>query len=142
MSSDFDREAEEILRKKLMKLLAEMKRRETMVEGVVEVKNLDELRKLINGDKPVVIDFWAPWCPPCLLMKPIFEVVARELSDRAIFAKVNVDEVREVAEEFNIFAVPTLMVVYRGNIVCRVEGAMPKEVFRKWVINCLCKIGV
>ncbi|RLE54289.1 MAG: thioredoxin [Thermoprotei archaeon] len=142
MSSEFDREAEEILRKKLMKLLVETRRRETMVGGIIEVKSVSELKRLINGDKPVVIDFWAPWCPPCLLMKPIFEAIAKELSDRAIFAKVNVDEVQDAAEEFNIFAVPTLMIVYRGNVVCRVEGAMPKEVFKKWVINCLSKIGV
>ena len=80
-----------------------------------------------SSDKPVVVDFWAEWCRPCLVMAPIYEEVARELAGRAVFAKVNVDEAPELAERFNIMAIPTIMVFVDGRPVDRLVGAVGKE---------------
>ena len=99
-----------------------------MAEGAVlhlDSSNFDEV--VGKADKPVVVDFWAEWCPPCLMMAPIFEEVAREFSGKAIFAKVNVDEAPELARRYNIMAIPTIMVFVGGKPVDKVVGALGKE---------------
>ena len=89
-----------------------------------DVKSFDEL--IIKADKPVVVDFWAIWCPPCRIMEPIFEDVARELSGQAIFAKVNVDEGRSTATNFGIMSIPTLLLFKEGKIANQIVGVVSK----------------
>ena len=96
-----------------------------------DVKSFDEL--IIKADKPVVVDFWAIWCPPCRIMGPIFEDVARELSGQAIFAKVNVDEAPELAERYRIMAIPTIMIFVDGAPVDRILGAIGKEALIEFI---------
>ena len=91
----------------------------------LDSSNFDEV--VGKADKPVVVDFWAEWCPPCLMMAPIFEEVAMEFSDKAIFAKVNVDEAPELAKRYNIMAIPTIMVFAGGKPVDKIVGALGKE---------------
>ena len=95
--------------------------------------NFDEV--ITKADKPVVVDFWAEWCPPCHMFAPIFEEVAEELGDKAIFAKVNVDEARELAIRLGIRAIPTVMVFVNGKPVGRVVGAVGKEALRELVMR-------
>lgn len=83
-------------------------------------------REVLNSEKPVLVDFWAPWCGPCRMVVPLVEQIARERSDIKV-VKVNVDEEPELASRFQIMSIPTLMVVKDGVITNRSMGARPKQ---------------
>jgi thioredoxin 1 len=80
-----------------------------------------------QNNNPVVIDVYATWCGPCIQMKPFFEQLATELSDKYTFAELNVDESRELAISLNVTSVPTFIFIKNKNIVGREVGYMPKE---------------
>ena len=81
--------------------------------------------EVMNSDKPVLLDFWAPWCGPCRMVVPIVEQIAKERPDIKV-AKINVDEEPELAKEYGIMSIPTLMVVRDGHIVKKSMGARSK----------------
>jgi thioredoxin 1 len=82
--------------------------------------------EVMNTDKPVLLDFWAPWCAPCRMVVPIIEEIAGERPDIKV-GKINVDEQPELASEFSIMSIPTLVVMKNGKIVQQVSGARPKN---------------
>ena len=82
--------------------------------------------EVMNIDKPVLLDFWASWCAPCRMVVPIIEEIASERPDIKV-GKINVDEQPELASEFGIMSIPTLVVMKNGKIVQQVSGARPKE---------------
>ena len=82
--------------------------------------------EVMNSDKPVLLDFWASWCAPCRMVVPIIEEIASERPDIKV-GKINVDEQPELASEFGIMSIPTLVVMKNGKIVQQVSGARPKE---------------
>ena len=82
--------------------------------------------EVMNSDKPVLLDFWAPWCAPCRMVAPIIEEIASERPDIKV-GKINVDEQPELASEFSIMSIPTLVVMKNGKIVQQVSGARPKK---------------
>ena len=82
--------------------------------------------EVMNADKPVLLDFWASWCAPCRMVVPIIEEIANEREDIKV-GKINVDEQPELASEFGIMSIPTLVVMKNGKIVQQVSGARPKE---------------
>ena len=82
--------------------------------------------EVLQSDKPVLVDFWAPWCGPCRMVVPIVEEIAGERSDIKV-AKINVDEEQELAEQFQIMTIPTLMVFKNGQVVNQTSGARPKN---------------
>jgi len=82
--------------------------------------------EVLNSDRPVLLDFWAPWCGPCRMVVPIVEEIAEERPDIKV-GKVNVDEQPELAAEFGIMSIPTLAVIKDGKIVNQSMGAQPKE---------------
>ena len=82
--------------------------------------------EVMNSEKPVLIDFWAPWCGPCRMVLPIVEEIASERSD-ILVGKVNVDEQPELASKFNVMSIPTLVVMKDGKIVNQAMGARPKN---------------
>ena len=82
--------------------------------------------EVMNTDKPVLLDFWASWCAPCRMVVPIIEEIANERTDIKV-GKINVDEQTELASEFGIMSIPTLVVMKNGKIVQQVSGARPKE---------------
>ena len=88
----------------------------------IDKNNFDSI---INENKPVLIDFYADWCGPCRMVGPIVEEIANERDD-VIVGKVNVDNDPELAEQFNVFSIPTLVVLKNGEEVNRVAGARPK----------------
>ena len=82
--------------------------------------------EVLNSDKKVLLDFWAPWCGPCQMVVPIVEEIADERPDIKV-GKINVDEEAELARQFGIMSIPTLVVIENGKIVNQVMGARPKE---------------
>ena len=81
--------------------------------------------ELVNSGKPMVLDFWAEWCGPCRMVVPLVEEIAEERSDIKV-VKINVDEEQELAMQFGVMNIPTLVVMKNGKIVNQVTGARPK----------------
>ena len=81
--------------------------------------------EILNSDKPVLLDFWASWCGPCRMVLPIIEQIAGERDDIKV-AKINVDEESELARQYGIMTIPTLMVIKDGQIVKQSSGAKSK----------------
>ena len=86
--------------------------------------NFQEL--VLNADREVLLDFWAPWCGPCRMVSPIVDEIAQERQD-ILVGKVNVDEEMELAAQFQVMSIPTLVVLKNGQVVNRVVGARPKD---------------
>ena len=80
--------------------------------------------EVMNSDRPVLLDFWAPWCGPCRMVVPMVEEIAEERDDIKV-GKINVDQEPELAEQFGIMSIPTLIVIKNGQITNQAMGARP-----------------
>ena len=90
----------------------------------ITVENFKQL--ILESEKPALVDFWAPWCGPCRMVVPIVEEIAQEREDIKV-CKINVDEEQELAAQYNVMSIPTLMVFQQGQVVNQALGARPKE---------------
>ena len=93
-----------------------------MSDLIQEITQAQFDQQVIQQEKPVIIDFWAPWCGPCKAMTPVFTAMAETYGAKMIFAKCNVDENQEVANRYGIKAIPTVMVFKDGGVVDTITG--------------------
>jgi len=121
---------EEIRRKKLKELMEKMKG-----EKMVKVVKLDytNFDRFVEENENVVVDFWAEWCGPCRLVSPIIEELAKEFAGKVAFGKLNVDEARNIALQYRISAIPTLIFFKNGRAVSAVVGVYPKSELKRWI---------
>ena len=94
--------------------------------AAININNNNFLSEVMNSDKKVLLDFWAPWCAPCRMVVPMVEEIAKERPDIQV-GKINVDENPELASQFGIMSIPTLVVMENGKIVGQAMGARPKN---------------
>jgi thioredoxin 1 len=126
-------ELERIKQKKLRQMMEkanEPKKEKSSPNKPVEVTDAT-LKEAIENHPLVVVDCWAPWCAPCQIVGPIIEELARDYAGRVLFGKLNVDENREVAMQYQIMGIPTLLVFKNGELVDRIVGAMPKQTLER-----------
>ena len=84
--------------------------------------------ELLQDEKLVIVDFWAVWCGPCRMLSPLLDEVEEEMADKVTVVKVNVDDADEIAMQFRIMNIPTLLFFKNGQLVDKTVGAMPKNV--------------
>jgi len=82
---------------------------------------------ILSADKPVLVDFWAPWCGPCKMVAPELEAVALAYEGKAIVVKINVDEQQKLASHYNVMSIPTLLLIKDGKEVERIVGYRPRK---------------
>jgi len=82
--------------------------------------------KVLKAELPVIVDFWAPWCGPCRMVAPILDKVAKTHDGKLLVAKVNTDENAEWAQKYNVRGIPTMLFVYKGEVVRQQVGALPE----------------
>ena len=92
----------------------------------MKVATNTNFQELLQDSKLVIVDFWATWCGPCRMLSPILDEVEAEMPDQISVVKVNVDDAGEIAGQFRIMSIPTLLFVKDGQIVDKTVGAMPK----------------
>ena len=94
--------------------------------SIIHINKNNFQEEVMSSDKPVLLDFWAPWCGPCRLLAPSLDQVAEEREDIKV-VKVNVDEEPELAGQFRVYSIPTLAVMKDGQVVHQSAGAKPKH---------------
>ncbi len=98
-------------------------------------ENFDEV--IQNAQKPVLVDFFAAWCPPCSTLSPILERLEKEFEEKVIFAKVNVDDSPKTSQKFGINPIPAVFLLKEGKAVSEFVGAKPEFVIKEWLENLL-----
>ncbi len=117
-------ELEEIREKKMHELMGQMETPNIDKPIVVSDRNFDQT---VKNYPLVVVDCWAAWCAPCRAIAPVIDQLARAYSGKVVFGKLNVDENPETQQRFGIQAIPTLLVMKKGQEVDRIVGALPKS---------------
>lgn len=98
-----------------------------MAEGILEVTDTNFDTEVLKSEKPVLVDFWAPWCGPCRAIAPIVEELVKEYGDNVKFAKCNVDDNPATPGQFGIRAIPTLIFFNNGEVVEQITGMVAKS---------------
>ncbi|MGE4548784.1 MAG: thioredoxin [Intestinibacillus sp.] len=91
----------------------------------------NNFNEVMSSGKPVLIDFWAPWCMPCRMFAPVVEEVAQENAERVSVGKINIDEEPELAAQFGVMSIPTLVLLQSGRAVASSVGAQPKTAVQR-----------
>lgn len=108
----------------------------------IHVTDNDFDTKVLGADKPVLVDFWAPWCGPCRAVAPTLEKIASEKDGELIIAKLNTDENPMIAQRYGIMSIPTLVVFNSGEAVEGTVGAAPYGPLNNWIEELLERFAV
>ena len=106
-------------------------------DNIIHIGSEEAFDKLITGDVPVLVDFWATWCGPCRMIAPIVEEIANQYADKVVVAKVDVDEMGELAQRYRIMNIPTLLLFQKGEVVDKAIGARPKAALEQMLNKAL-----
>ena len=106
-------------------------------DNIIHIGSEEAFDKLMAGDTPVLVDFWATWCGPCRMIAPIVEEIANEYAGKVVVAKVDVDEMGELAQRYRIMNIPTLMLFKQGQLVDKAIGARPKAALEQMLNKAL-----
>lgn len=106
-------------------------------EAIVELNNSSFESEVLKSNKPVLVDFWAPWCGPCKALAPVIDEISTEYADKLKVGKVNVDDNPEISMQYGIRSIPTLIVFKDGEVFEQVIGAVPKSEIEKVVQKAL-----
>jgi len=87
-----------------------------------------------KSEKPILVDFWAEWCGPCRMVGPVLEEISQE-KETVVIGKLNVDEEQELAQEFGVMSIPTMILFKEGKAVSQIIGAQPKEALEEFIDN-------
>ena len=98
-----------------------------MTQNIIELEDDSFEEKVLKSDKPVMVDFWAPWCGPCKAIAPTVDALEKEYGDKMTFAKVNVDENPISPSKYGVQAIPTLIFFKNGEIADQITGMVGKE---------------
>jgi thioredoxin 1 len=97
-----------------------------MAASIIEVTDSNFQAEVLESETPVLVDFWAPWCGPCRLVAPILQEMASERDDLRI-VKLNTDENMQTAAEYQVLAIPTMILFRNGSEAARIQGAQPRK---------------
>jgi len=97
------------------------------MEHEVQLTDANFSQEVLESDKPVLVDFWAPWCMPCRMVAPAVQEIAAEYAGRVKVGKLNTDENQMTAAQYQIMGIPSLLVYRDGKVVDRIVGVVPKE---------------
>ena len=95
--------------------------------STIHVTEADFEEVVLGSDLPVLVDFWAPWCNPCKMLGPVIDEIADEVDGKALICKVNIDEEQNLAQEYRVMSIPTLLYIKGGKVVNQMVGVRPKE---------------
>lgn len=101
--------------------------------ATVVINNSNFESDVLKSSEPVVVDFWAEWCGPCKMIAPALEEIATELAGQVKIAKVNIDENPELAAQYGVRSIPTLLLFKNGEIAANMVGAAPKSRLADWI---------
>jgi thioredoxin 1 len=108
--------------------------------SVTHIDSKNFKKEVEQSDIPVILDFWADWCGPCRMMGPVFEQITSDYSGKLKFAKINVDENRDLATQFQIQGIPALVIAKKGKEVGRIVGFAPKETLKSKIDQVLANL--
>ncbi len=131
-----DEELEKIMKRKLKELIRKSliakERKKNLIFKATD-ENFEEEVVKRSKEIPVIVDFWARWCAPCLMLAPILEKIIKELNGKVVLAKVNVDENPKITSRYGITSIPFVIMFKNGREVDAFVGAMPEGFIREWI---------
>lgn len=107
-----------------------------MGEKAINLTN-ENYESILNSEAPVVVDFWATWCGPCKMVSPVIEDLANEFEGKTSVCKLNVDEMPDIASQYKIMSIPTVMIFKNGEVIDKAVGVRTKEEYQNMIKNAL-----